>query len=110
MTILPIEGLLDAKTWLESTISAAQRTLDNVVYTMKREATEIFAHQIQQKIDKANDGIDLTTSSIVSLSQYVTLLEEYEISGSSCVLRELSDRLNSSNTIVSNTNEVKQVA
>lgn len=105
MTTLPIDGIIEAKTWMESTVSAAQRTLDNILYTTSLEATEHFAHKIQEKIDAIGSGVDLTTSSVLALSQYVKLLEDYENSRSFCVLKELSIRMNSQNPIIHNIEE-----
>lgn len=79
--------------WKQGTIASAQKTLDNIVYTMKRDTTERFATRIQKLIDEAVDG-SATTSDIASLSLYVDLLQRYENNGAFCDLKELSERLN----------------
>lgn len=109
MTTLPIGEQIEARIWFESTVSAAQRKLDNIVYTMKREATDVFAQKVQAKIDQIHSGEELSTTSVLSLSSYVKLLEDYENSGSFCILRELSDRLNASTAYVEET-EVEQAS
>ena len=82
-----------ASVWEEGTIASAQKTLDNTIYTMKRETTKRFASRIQKLIDEAVDGF-ATTSEIASLSLYVDLLQRYENNGVFCDLKELSERLN----------------
>lgn len=86
--------------WNQATIASAQKTLDNTVYTMKRETTERFAARIQKLIDEAVDG-SATTSDIASLSLYVDLLQRYENNGAFCDLKELSERLNAHDLHVS---------
>ena len=103
MTTLPISEQIEAHIWFENTVAAAQRKLDNIVYTMKREASDVFAQKVQDKIDEVCSGVNISTTSVLSLSSYVKLLEEYENSGSFSILRELSNRLNVSTLYVEET-------
>lgn len=98
MSITPIsagasenEIVSENEIWATTTISTAQRTLDNIVYTMKREATKVFAERIQKAINNVSE--QPTTSEIIAVSAYVKLLSKYEDEGAFCELHELSDRL-----------------
>lgn len=92
--------------WRQGTIASAQKTLDNIVYMMKRETTERFTARIQKLIDEAVDG-SATTSDIASLSLYVDLLQRYENNGAFCDLKELSERLNAHDLHISIISELR---
>lgn len=96
MNITPIakdETVAEKPVWVKATISSAQRTLDNILYSMTRESTQLFAQRIQKLIDEACED-NAPVSDIASLSVYVDLLRTYEKEGAFCHLKELSDRLN----------------
>lgn len=95
MNISPENGQASGtENWAADTISSAQRTLDNIVFSMYRETTETYAHRIQQIIDEVSSvEYKPTVEEVISLSSYVTLLSQYEAEGGFCYLRELNDRL-----------------
>jgi len=110
MNITPIfaeETNVEKPVWVKATISSAQRTLDSIVFSMKRESTQVFAERIQKLIDEACEDTALV-SDIASLSVYVHLLRAYENEGAFCHLRELSDRLNAHDYSVSLSNIARE--